>query len=229
MSAISILDRLAALDTNSVSDALDTLQLEGATYGLRPLWDCPKIVGRASTVKVGPKTEVATASHPFAGVIDSIVTDDRILVISNNGLEGVSCWGDIIANASKEKGIRGTVIDGVARDINGSREVGYPVYGRDLTMISGRSRMVQVGAGVPVQMRGVTVRESDYVIADECGTVFVPAERIEDVLNVAEKIDLRESLMIQDIRDGRSVSDVISDAKFRAMNVGTPAIAAVSH
>ncbi|KAJ5259624.1 hypothetical protein N7478_012605 [Penicillium angulare] len=229
MSETGILDRLAALDTNSVSDALDLLQLEGATYGIRPLWDCPKIVGRASTVKVGPKTEVATAAHPFAGVIDSIVTDDRILVISNNGLEGVSCWGDIIANASKQRGIRGTVIDGVARDINGSREVGYPVYGHDLTMISGRSRMVQVGAGVPVQMRGVTVREGDYVIADECGTVFIPAERIEDVLDMSEKIDLRESLMIQDIRDGRSVSDVISDAKFRAINVGTTTIAAVGH
>ncbi|OOQ81923.1 hypothetical protein PEBR_40964 [Penicillium brasilianum] len=44
MSQFSILERLSALDTNTVSDALDFLNLEGATYGLRPLWACPKIV-----------------------------------------------------------------------------------------------------------------------------------------------------------------------------------------
>jgi hypothetical protein len=111
-----------------LSVALDFLHLKGATYRLRPLWECPK-------------TEMAATAHPFAPVIDAITTEDRVLVISG-GLEGVSCWGDIIANASKVKGIRGTVIDGMCRDIDGSREVGYPVYGRNVTMISGRRRLV---------------------------------------------------------------------------------------
>src|SRR5579862_8986754 len=56
MSRPERLERLSALDTNTVSDALDFLSLPGATFGLRPLWDCPKIVGRASTVQLGPKT-----------------------------------------------------------------------------------------------------------------------------------------------------------------------------
>lgn len=227
MSERNILDRLAALDTNAVSDALDFLQLKGATYGLRPLWDCPKIVGRASTVKVGPKTDEIVSAHPFTPVIDAVITDDRILVISG-GLEGVSCWGDIIANASKAKGIRGTVIDGMCRDINGSQEVGYPVYGRDVTMISGRSRIVQLASGTPVQMRGVTVREGDYVIADACGTVFVPAERIEDVLALGERIDRRESLMVKDVQAGKPVSEVMHDAKFQAIHAETLSVAAAS-
>ncbi|KAJ6183680.1 hypothetical protein N7519_004981 [Penicillium mononematosum] len=216
MSERSILDRLAALDTNAVSDALDFLQLKGATYGLRPLWDCPKIVGRASTVKVGPKTDEAATAHPFTPVIDAVTTDDRILIISG-GLEGVSCWGDIIANASKAKGIRGTVIDGMCRDINGSREVGYPVYGRDVTMISGRSRIVQLASGTPVHMRG-----------DACGTVFVPAERIEDVLGLGERIDRRESLMVKDVQAGKPVSEVMHDAKFQAIHAETLSVAAAS-
>lgn len=40
MSDDHILDRLSALDTNTVSDALDFPGLPGATYGLLPLWDC---------------------------------------------------------------------------------------------------------------------------------------------------------------------------------------------
>ncbi|KAJ5556681.1 hypothetical protein N7494_000596 [Penicillium frequentans] len=228
MSEDKTLDRLAALDTNAVSDALDFLQLKGATYGLRPLWDCPKIVGRASTVKVGPKTDEAASAHPFTPVIDAVTTDDRVLIISG-GLEGVSCWGDIIANASKAKGIRGTVIDGMCRDINGSREAGYPVYGRGVTMISGRSRIVQLASGTPVQMRGVTVCEGDYVISDACGTVFVPAGRIEDVLGLAERIDHRESLMIKDVQAGKPVSEVMHDAKFQAIHAETLSVAAASN
>ncbi|RAL03340.1 RraA family protein [Aspergillus ibericus CBS 121593] len=217
--ANSILNRLAALDTNTVSDALDFLNLKGATYGLRPLWDCPKIVGRASTVKVGPKTDTAPTTHLLTPVIDAVTTDDRILVISG-GIDGISCWGDILANASKEKRIRGTIIDGMSRDIDGSRDVGYPVYGRGVTMISARNRVVQIEFGTPLQMRGVTVHQDDYVIADNCGTVFVPDSHIEEVLQLAERIDCRQNLMVQAVRSGKPVSEVMHDTQFEAIREG---------
>ncbi|KAB8239044.1 RraA family protein [Aspergillus alliaceus] len=224
MSQSSILDRLSALDTNTLSDALDFLGLQGATYGLRPLWDCPKIVGRASTVKVGPKTDAAPSAHLLTPVIDAVMTDDRILVISG-GIDGISCWGDILANASKAKRIRGTIIDGMSRDIDGSREVGYPVYGRGVTMISARNRLVQVYSGTPLQIRGIMVNQDDYVIADRCGAVFVPAKRIEEVLELGERIDRRQSLMIQAVRAGHPVSEVMHDTQFEAICESTPSLA----
>ncbi|GJP93036.1 demethylmenaquinone methyltransferase family protein [Aspergillus niger] len=216
MTESTILKRLYALDTNTVSDALDFLDLKGATYGLRPLWDCPKIVGRASTVKVGPKTDAAPTTHLLTPVIDAVTTDDRILVISG-GTEGISCWGDIIANASKKKGIRGTIIDGMSRDIDGSKAVNYPVYGRGVTMISARNRLVQLESGTPLQVRGVTVNQDDYVIADICGTVFVPAARIEELLDLGERIDHRQNRMVQAVRAGNPVSEVMHDKQFEAI------------
>lgn len=225
MAESSILDRLFALDTNTVSDALDFLQLKGATYGIHPLWECPKIVGRASTVQVGPKTQgAAPTTHLLTPVIDAVTTNDRILVISG-GTEGISCWGDIIANASKVKGIRGTIIDGMSRDIDGSRDVGYPVYGRGVTMISARNRLVQLDSGSPIQVRGVTVNQDDYVIADRCGTVFVPADRIEEVLELGKRIDNRQALMVQDVRSGKPVSEVMHDTKFEAIQQAKPSTA----
>ena len=44
MSTDEAIDRLAKLDTCTVSDALDRLGLKGAVLGLRPLWPCPRIV-----------------------------------------------------------------------------------------------------------------------------------------------------------------------------------------
>jgi 4-hydroxy-4-methyl-2-oxoglutarate aldolase len=218
LSTLTFLARLAALDSNTVSDALDFLELPGATYGLRPLWDCPKVVGRASTIQVGPKTEAKPTVHLITPVIDAVTTDDRVLVIAG-GPEGVSCWGDIIANAARAKRIRGSVIDGCSRDIEGSESIGYPVYGRGITMISARNRIIQVDSGKPVQMAGVTVNEGDYVIADRCGTVFVPAARIEEVLDLGERIAKRQNGMVMAVRTGRSVAEVMHDKEFEAIAV----------
>ncbi|AIU87537.1 RraA family protein [Pectobacterium odoriferum] len=218
MSSPSLLDRLASLDTNTVSDALDFLGLSGATYGLLPLWDCPKIVGRASTIQLGPKGDAKPSVHLISPVIDAVTADDRVLVVAG-GAEGISCWGDILANAAVAKQVRGTVIDGLSRDIEGSESVGYPVYGRGVTMISARNRVIQVCSGKPVLMADVAVHEDDYVIADCCGTVFVPAARIEEVLDLGERIVRRQDAMVAAVRAGRSVAEVMHDREFEAINV----------
>jgi len=210
------LERLSALDTNTVSDALDFLGLPGATVGLLPLWHCPKIVGLASTIQLGPKSDAAPAVHLISPVIDAVVSDDRVLVVAG-GVDGISCWGDILANAAVARQVRGTVIDGLSRDIDGSADIGYPIYGRGLTMVSARNRVVQLHAAQPVQMAGVTVQQDDYVIADRCGTVFIPAGRIGEVLGLSERIALRQQGMVAAVRAGRSVAEVMHDRQFEAI------------
>jgi 4-hydroxy-4-methyl-2-oxoglutarate aldolase len=117
------------------------------------------------------------------------------------------------------KRVRGSVIDGMSRDIEGSESIGYPVYGRGVTMISARNRIVQVASGTPVTMAGVVVAEDDYVIADRCGTVFIAASRIDEVLELAERIDHRQAGMVTAVRGGQSVEDVMHDKEFAAIRV----------
>lgn len=212
-----LLERLFTLDTNTISDALDFLNIKGATFGIRPLWDCNKIVGKASTIKLGPKQNNNPTVHLISPVIDAINSNNRILVISG-GTQGVSCWGDILANAAKQKKINGTVIDGCSRDIDGSQDIGYPLYGRDITMISARNRIVQIDSGGPIEFAGVTVNEDDYVIADRCGTVFISANKIHAVLDLAEKIEKRQAKMLDAVRSGKSVAQVMHDKEFEAIN-----------
>ncbi|GLO56235.1 RraA family protein [Pseudomonas sp. ITEM 17296] len=217
MSQDSVLQRLAALDTNTVSDALDFLGLPGATFGLRPLWHCPKVVGRASTVQLAAKTDRAPTVHLISPVIEAIASDDRVLVIAG-GIDGISCWGDILANAAVARNVRGSIIDGCSRDIDGSADIGYPVYGRGVTMVSARNRVVQVDAACTVQVAGVAVDENDYVIADNCGTVFVAQAHIGQVLELAERIARRQAGMVDAVHAGRSVTDVMHDSQFDAIN-----------
>ncbi|WP_434600922.1 RraA family protein [Pseudomonas sp. Z4-7] len=218
MNQAHLLQRLALLDTNTVSDALDFLGLPGATVGLRPLWNCPKIVGRASTVLLAAKTDSAPTVHLITPVIERIDSDDRVLVIAG-GLDGVSCWGDILANAAVGKQIRGTVIDGYSRDIDGSATIGYPVYGRGVTMVSARNRVIQIDSAVTLDIAGAPVSEDDFVIADSCGTVFVPQAHIEKVLDLGERIAHRQGGMVEAVRGGRSVAEVMHDSQFEAIQV----------
>ena len=156
--------------------------------------------------------------HLITPVVEQIDSDDRVLVIAG-GIEGISCWGDILANAAAGKQVRGTVIDGFSRDIDGSESIGYPVYGRGVTMISARNRVVQIDAAVTINVAGVDVSEDDYVIADRCGTVFVPHAYIEKVVDLGERITRRQDGMVEAVRSGRSVADVMHDSQFEAIQV----------
>ena len=208
-----MLNRLSELDTCTVSDALDSLGLAGATIGVRPLWKCPKIVGRAMTVRAGPKIDAAPTDHLHTPAIEA-GGPETVLVIANDGRTDVSCWGDIVSNASIAKGIRGVVIDGACRDIDASEQLGFPVYGRAVVPVSARNRIIQVDYNKPINFASVSVSPGDYVIADGSGIVFVPAPRISEVLDIADRIAKKQNAMVAAVRAGRSVVEVMHDREF---------------
>lgn len=207
--------RLARLDTCAVSDALDHHKLAGATLGIRPLWPCGRIAGRAVTVKVGPARGGPPAVHLATPAIEAARPGD-VIVVDNAGRTDVSSWGDILSNACRTKGLAGVVIDGACRDIDGSREAGFAVYGRAVVPVTARGRIVQESFNEPIAFAGVTVRPGDLVIADGSGVVFVDQDRAEEVIATAERLAAKENAMIEAVRAGRSVVEVMHDRSFDA-------------
>ncbi len=211
----SLLERLSALDTCAVSDALDHLGVPGATTGIRPVWGRPRIVGRARTVEVA---DVAAAGdvrgrHIATQAVAGGGPDD-VIVIANQGRTSVSCWGDILTAAALQRGIRGVVIDGACRDVDAIADAGFPVYARAGVPVTARGRIAERATDVPVSFGGVWVRPGDLVIADASGVVVVPADRAEEVLAAAERLERRQRAMLAAVRDGRSVIDVMHDSSF---------------
>ncbi len=214
MTPATDLDRLRALDTCAVSDALDTLGHPGATTGLRPLWAVPAAVaGVVRTVTAGPKRDGGPAGHIAASAIDAAAPDD-VLVVANGGRLDVSCWGGILTLAARSRGIGGVVVDGACRDIAESEDLGFPVFGRAVVPVSARGRIVQLATGEPVDVAGVTVHPGDLVLADRNGVVFVPRAHAGAVLELAERIVARESAMADAVRAGQPVTEVMHDTRF---------------
>ena len=209
-----MLDRLRALDTCAVSDALDTLNLPGATTGIRPLWSVTApVAGRVRTVLAGPRQSGAPAPHIAAAAIEAAEPGD-VLVIANGGRTDVSAWGGILTLAARRRGIAGVVIDGACRDIAESADQGFPVFGRAVVPVSARGRIVQLAMDDPVEFAGVVVRPGDAVLADRNGVVFVPAADLDRVVALAERIVAREGAMADAVRAGQAVTEVMHDTKF---------------
>jgi len=206
--------RLRALDTCAVSDALDTLNLLGATAGIGPLWPVTApVAGRVRTVLAGPRQSGRPAQHIAAAAIEAAQQGD-VLVIANGGRTDVSTWGGILTLAARRRGIAGVVIDGACRDIGESADQSFPVFGRAVVPVSARGRIVQLAMDDPIEVAGVVVHPGDAVLADRNGVVFVPAAELDRVVTLAERIVARESAMADAVRAGQPVTEVMHDTKF---------------
>jgi 4-hydroxy-4-methyl-2-oxoglutarate aldolase len=212
----AIIDRLAKLDTCSVSDGLDSLKLTGATWGVRPQWQCPPIVGRAVTVKIKPVGLQQPTQHLGTPAIDAAQPGD-IIVIDNGGQRQFSTWGGLLSLSAKLKGLSGVVIDGACRDIDEARDLQFPVYARGVVPMTARGRVMQDSFNQEIQFAGVQVHPGDLVIADGSGVVFIPREKEEEVLDAAEMVFNKEAQLAEGIRKGSSSLELLEKLGYERM------------
>jgi 4-hydroxy-4-methyl-2-oxoglutarate aldolase len=210
------LSRLAKLDTCAVSDALDRLGLKGAVLGIGPLWPCPRITGRCITVKIKPAGLEQSKQHLCTAAIAAASPAD-VIVVDNGGRLDVAAWGGLLSLAAKIKQVRGVIVDGACRDIDESRELAFPVYGRAAVQVTARGRIMQQSFNQEIAFAGVQVHPGDLVIADASGAVFIPRTREAEVIAQAEALASREAAMADAIRGGRSIVEVMETMGYETM------------
>jgi regulator of RNase E activity RraA len=208
--------RMARLDTCGVSDALDRLGLDGVVLGLQPMWPCPRIAGRVITVRLRRAEPGEHAPrHLGTAAIEAGGAGD-VIVIQHHDSDEAAGWGGILSLAARLKGIEGVIVDGLCRDVDDSRDAGFPVYARSATPMTARGRVLEASMGEPIRVGNLTVRPDDYVIADWSGVVFVTAAHVDEVIETAETLAEREAQMAEAVRTGRSVVEVMG-ANYESM------------
>ena len=212
----AIIERLAKLDSCAVSDALDSFNLKGATWGVRPQWPCPKIAGRAVTMKIKPAGLQQPTQHLGTAPIEAAQPGD-IIVIDNGGKLEFSCWGGLLALSAKLKGVSGVVIDGASRDIDEARELEFPVYARGVVPMTARGRVMQESFNQEIQFAGVQCHPGDLVLADSSGVIIVAKEKENEVVTAAEAIYAKEQEMAAGIRKGYSGLEMLEKLGYEQM------------
>ncbi|HEX4222636.1 MAG TPA: 4-carboxy-4-hydroxy-2-oxoadipate aldolase/oxaloacetate decarboxylase [Pseudonocardiaceae bacterium] len=207
-----LLDQFAALDTATLSDALDNCGLPPGQGGLTPIWGRPRIAGFAATAEL----ERLVGEHGGAHILTELTAaagPEDILVIATGGRTDVSSWGGILSVGASMRAIRGVVTDGACRDVSQARELGFPVYARAQVPVTARGRLRQRSAGAPIRFGEVTVEPGDVVVADEGGVVIVPHAHAAEVLAEARRLHAREEQILGEVRAGTALPQAMHDAR----------------
>jgi len=201
--------------TGTLSDAMDELGIVGVVpaYVLPPVTNGTRIVGPALTVRNIQRTaqihKAAQEKTNTQGETEAhnLAEPGDVLVIE--GIMGCSNMGGQSATIARRQGFIGAIVDATVRDPEQYRSMGWPVWCRGFTPITGKWRMQTVEVNGTVQICGVQVRPGDLVCADEAGVAFVPRDRAAEVLEVARKIAGADTRRKADIDRGVSVSDLV--------------------
>ncbi len=213
-----LVEAFKALDTASVSDAMDKIGIPAGCHGIKPVVTGVKFAGRAYTVKYRACGVVERGT--VGDFLDDVPAGD-VIVIDNGGRTDCTIWGDIMTTLAHHKGVAGTVIDGVCRDVPKIRELGYPIFTRDYYMMTGKDRIEIEAVNVPVTVSQRQVRPGDIVVADDSGVVIVPASKAEDVLKIALEIEHAEQEILKRIAQGRTLREARAELQYHALQTKT--------
>lgn len=211
-----VLDRVRALSTSGLSDALDRLGIPGQALGIAPLDRRFRLAGHAWTLRYGP---VGQDRGTVGDYIDDLGPGD-VVVLDNQGRLDATVWGDLLTITAHRRGVAGTVIDGVCRDVDRSVVLGYPIFARGNWMRTGKDRVRVEAVGVPVSVGGVRVEPGDLLLGDGDGLVAVPCARMEDVLAAAEDIERAEDAIRAAVEGGRSLREARRMAGYHDLQYG---------
>lgn len=168
-----IVRRFEEVPTTCISDAMQGLN--NLDSSIKPLKDEYKVAGRAFTVKmpVGDNQAVLRAIRE--------AQPGDVLVIDAKGDTYRAVAGDFVVGMAQTLGIKGMVVDGVIRDIQGIRDLDYPVFCKGTTVAaSGKAGMGEIN--VPISCGGVTIQPGDIIVGDADGVVAVPQAEAETIL-----------------------------------------------
>lgn len=205
--------RAAKLDTATLSDALDKLNIAGQCHRIKPRSSDFRMTGRAWTLLYGP------AANPPGTVGDYIddVPPGSVIVLDNGGRDNATVWGDILTEIAHRRGMAGTLIDGICRDVALCLQLGYPIFSKDHWMRTGKDRVQVEATGVTVNIGDARVAPGDIVRGDADGVIVIPKEHEARVLDAAEAIEKAENRIREAVRGGMRLDDARRQFKYHQL------------
>ena len=143
------------------------------------------------------------------GVIDSCQPGD---VIVRAGTPEGRLFGGNMALMAKNKGVEGVVIDGKSRDLNDIEDI-MPLFLRCPTTRPSDTTSKLVEIQVPVVFDAVPVAPGDIVV----GVLFIPADRLDDVIYQAEMIAEVEKEAAEALSKNAPLTDVVAIIKKKSV------------
>jgi len=173
--------------------------------GIRPLDIEFRICGPARTVRCEPG-ENLTLHHAL-----HLAHPGEVLVASGSPDYGL--WGELMSTSAKSRGLKGTVIDGAARDPVEIKTSGYCVFSRCIHPRKAlKDRYGDVD--VPVHCGSLVVNPGDIIVADANGIIAFPADRLTEAVRLGLELVQNEKDLMEQFRNGQTIFEIAGLDRF---------------
>lgn len=208
-----MIEEFKKMDTCCLSDAMDRLGIPCGLEDIKPINPDSSMCGLAYTVHYVPCGSVKGTVGDF---LDD-VQPGEVVVIDNGGRTYCTVWGDLMSIAATQKGIAGTLIDGVCRDLPTVHKLQYNIFTKGYYMVTGKDRVEVDQVNVPVSVSGIRVAPGDLVVGDATGVVIVPQEKAARVLEAAREIAEKETLIEANVSAGMPLREARAKVHYHSL------------
>lgn len=199
--------QIAALKDQPTGFLCDAMDGKGALDPSLQLLDIcalpTKFCGVAITSENGPDDLLG-----LLGSLSQIQPGD-VVVAGTNGWRNSAVTGDRVMGMCRNNGAVGFVTDGMVRDLEGLVEVGLPIVCAGMTPNSPFTKG-PAKVGTPIVLGGVRIASGDLIVADRTGTVVVPFEKIDQVIETVNRVSGLEAEMDGKVVGGQKIPAAIA-------------------
>jgi 4-hydroxy-4-methyl-2-oxoglutarate aldolase len=110
-------------------------------------------------------------------------------------------WGEVASTLASALGVVGAVVDGVVRDIDRIREMGFSTWGARIFASQG-FRGASGLVNVPVNLQGLLIRPGDVVLADGDGIFAIPPKLLQRAVEAGERKHEVEERILASVSKG---------------------------
>lgn len=198
------------LYTAVLSDSLDELgyRHQAMREYLRPVYPDCRFAGWARTISCSDTYHIP--DDPYDKEIEAMdsLLPGEVVVVSTQQSTRNAPWGELLSTAARARQARGAVIDGLVRDIDKIREIGFPVFAAGMKPVDSKGRGIVTDYNLPVECGEVLVHPNDLIVADSDGVIVVPRAAVQEALDRAVEKVSRENDTRDELLKGALLRDV---------------------
>jgi regulator of RNase E activity RraA len=223
MSTGELLDFLRTIDTPTVANAIEILNVRARTEGFPSLLvrclfpELGVMCGYAVTAHVETVSSVNPRSEDaFVELFSAVEQSPKpaVVVLQDIGSDPdrAAHSGEIMCTIFSTLGAIGLISDSAVRDLSAVKKLGFHYFARGAVSSHAHFRIVRTN--VPVAIHGMTVRPGDLLHGDENGVVTIPQESRESLPDAIRQVLDKERALLDFVRRPGFTSSALKNRLF---------------